>query len=50
MCCRDNHLKAFMYSACAVCLPQIISIVCHCVDVQQCTSPFLIVCPASVLL
>jgi hypothetical protein len=28
---------------------QVISMVCHSVEVQHCSSPFLIVCPASVL-
>jgi hypothetical protein len=28
---------------------QVISMVCHSVEVQRCSSPFLIVCPASVL-
>lgn len=28
---------------------QVIAMVCHCVEVQQCTAPFLIVSPASVI-
>jgi hypothetical protein len=32
-----------------VCLPQVICMVCHSVEMQQSASPFLIVCPASVL-
>jgi hypothetical protein len=47
LCRRNNHLKAFMYATRVVCLLQVISMVCHSVEVQQ--YAFLIVCPASVL-